>query len=183
VIEVADQKGDPSQATFSYALPEVVSITPANGSTLSDPRAPQRAQLCGRNFPLLEPSVEAVVFFGNDDDGTLRPATPAIKMPFDPTPNALQCVQFNVPSGNGPQRKVEMGVRQRGEGDFGLSTGQVTYSYNDPKVEFISSEQAGSSDELRQLAIDTFGTTFRVRLIKVEGTSFGSTLLADAVQR
>jgi len=92
VVEVADQKSNPSSATFSYALPEVVSITPTNASTFQDPRTPLRAKLCGINFPVLDSKVETVVFLGNEGDSTLSEPISASKMPFDPAPNAMQCV-------------------------------------------------------------------------------------------
>jgi len=78
---------------------------------------------------------------------------------------------------------VELGVRQQGDIDYSISIGKLTFSYNDPVIDYVASEQAASNAELTNLAMQTFGTTSQVRLISLSGSSFGSTDQGDLIDR
>lgn len=95
-VKVGDQASGPSSATFGYAPPTVLSVTPNTASTYSNPENPTIVGLEVQDAPLYDALSDIVVVFGNSDfQAVLRPRSPR------QLANGNALIEFSLPTNGG----------------------------------------------------------------------------------
>ena len=135
IVSVADQISAPSSATFDYASPVVVSLSPATAGTLTNPRSPTVVTVSVRNLPALDTRSKIGLQFGN---AIIQPVLPVGAAALRAATNADGSVRviFTLPpSFSGvlvPVIITVTSVSSGAEVDRSQAVAASLFSYSDP---------------------------------------------------
>jgi hypothetical protein len=144
-VQVADQVSAASAGTFSYAIPEIVAISPRSASTYSNPDAKTVITLVTKNFPLLDKSCRYQLSFGQGAyTQTFQPTFPvgalAIASARDPITGTINA-SFALPEDHaGVGLGVKIDIFQGTSGIPVIATNVTeasVFSYADPVVQAV----------------------------------------------
>lgn len=141
IVNIGDQTSPLSTATFSYAQPSILRLSPSTGSTYNNPQKPTVVTAAALNLPLRDPQSIISLNFGNG------PAQVAI-LPSLPLSFAAQNaarnndsstnITFTLPQdGAGVQLAVQLVVTSASTGSVVASSTvgpASTFSYNPPAI-------------------------------------------------
>lgn len=198
VLTVADQVGPVSAPLLDYASPTIVSVSPPQSGTFSDPKSPVTVNVSGSDFGLSNPNVGVVVGFGNPGDGTFvelditgrSPALATVSQAgYSPTPGQAESVTFNLPESVGSNRTVRIVPFLLAQGKpttpIVLATpSSALFTYFPPVISSAATDPVPSGSEAQAdcaAAGVCTGTTIlsAVRRLQIFGANFGPSQLAS----
>ena len=191
IVSVASQESPLSDATLSYAMPSITSVSPDVVPTTS--AVPTTVTITGSNFGLLDTSAEVSVIFGNEADGTRVPGyiTPTSKIPSWDNPQSVAAhafgsphvITFTLPVGMGPGRAVHVAVSPRSVPDEVAVSEPAFVSYRPPAIDFVEvaalRPDDASDSEIAALKLNVPVT--ELRKLSIRGVDFGPPVSASGV--
>jgi hypothetical protein len=189
VVVVAGQSSEASTESFSYATPQITSVSPSRGPT--DPAQQLLVTVTGRHFSLLDPNARIRLYVGNPSDTTLgtpisdggimnkRPSLSDPRWAVGYTFGDIHSFQFLLPAGVLPQRGVRIEVFS---GSMSVTSSvyadNSTISYFDPVitnvvVQLATESNANASKALFQTVLGKAFNSQPFFMVTISGSNFG----------